>query len=298
MKKNQNQTIRMFQLTSEYLDGADNTLINGLPGFLECQNEINLNNTKIRSQYDLQTRKITGFAVEKKSIRNELTSVALDISNRVELFASNTGNQELKNDIHFTISSFNKISENECVSKCDNIYTNALTFLTELEPYGVTAALLSNFQDLIIKYTNNLSRSQSEINIGKIATSEIANLISANQQQFEKMDLIVKMLKSTAPEFVNGYFESRNINSAAYRPISIRFFLFDNFSKPIPMVLVTNEELKIRRRTGEKGIIYLKNIKEGSFEFTFSKVGYATVKRVVNVTPNERTDIKVVMVLD
>jgi hypothetical protein len=298
MKKNQNQTIKMFQLTSEYLNESDSTLLNGLPGFQECKNEINLNNTKIRSQYDLQTRKITGFAVEKKSIRNELTEVALDISNRVEAYATNTGDLELKKDIHYTVSFLNKISENELISKCDNIHSTANSLVSDLSTYGVTPAQLTHFKDLINKFNNTISRSQSEINIGKMATSEIVHLINANQQQFEKMDLIIKMLKSTAPELVNGYFESRNINSAAHRPISIRFFLFDNLSKPIPMVLVSNEELKIRRRTGSKGIIYLKNIREGSFEFTFSKIGYTTVKRMVNVIPSERTDIKVVMALD
>lgn len=66
MKKYQNQTVKMFQLTSEYLEGSNSVILNGIPGFQECKDEINLNNSKLRSQYDLQTRKITGYAIEKK----------------------------------------------------------------------------------------------------------------------------------------------------------------------------------------------------------------------------------------
>lgn len=227
-----------------------------------------------------------------------MTDVALDISNRIEVYATNIGDDELKEDIHFTATSFVRLSENECISICDNIYLKGNTLLTELSTYGVNTALLSNFQDLIIKYTSNISRSQSEINIGKLATTEINQLITANLKLMEKMDLIVKMVKSTAPEFVKGYFESRNTGAAAHRPFSLRFFVMDNKMKPISMVLVSNDELKLRRRTGESGIIQFKNLKEGSYEFTFSKTGYSTVKINANITPRERTDNRVIMLME
>lgn len=295
MTKNQNETLKMFELVSDFLDGTESSLLDGLPGFQDCKTKFNENKTKLRTQHELQTRNIVGFAVEKKEIRKQATDLAVDISNRMEALALNTNNSELKTDMYFTNSGLNRMTENECISTMNNIHNRATSLLSDLGIYGVNELILTQFKNAIDLFTENVSKTQSEINISKLATAEIVFLFSANMQLLNTMDVLVNLVKIEHPEFVKGYFESRNINLPIHRPYSIRFIVVDGQSTPISGVLVSNQSLNIRRKTISKGIMNLKNIAEGTYEFTFSKVGYITLKKSVNVNPNERNDEKIIL---
>ncbi len=295
MTKNQNEALKMFELVSDFLDESPSTLLDGLPGFQECKTKFKSNKTKLRTQHELQTRNIVGFAVEKKEIRKHATDIAVDISNRIEAFALNTNNIELKTDMYYTNSSLSRMNENECISNLNNIHNRASSLLSELGIYGVNQLNLTEFKNSIDLFSEYASKTQSEINISKLATAEIRFLFSANMQLLTIMDVLVNMAKTEHPEFVKGYFESRNINLAIRRPYSIRFIVVDSQSTPLGGVLVSNELLDVRRRTIAKGVMNLKNIPEGTHEFTFSKVGYTTVKKDVDVNPSERNDEKIIL---
>ena len=295
MNKPQNQTLKMFQLTSDFLNESDPLLLNNLPNFHAYKDEFNLNTNKLRTQHDIQTRNITGYTIEKKGIQNDLIDKALNISNRIEAYAMNNGNNELKKDMHFTISDFKRFNENECLANCNNIYDKATELATALVSYGVTTALLTQMHDSITSFASKMDSSQQQINITKLATSEIAALFNTNMQLLNVMDVLVKMAKSANPDFVKGYFESRNMDLPAQRQFSIRLTIVDSHQAPIPSVLVTNDELRIRRRCSLKGIMLLRNINEGVYNFTFTKMGYTTQTKSIYVQYNSRTDERVVM---
>ncbi len=295
MNKFQNQTLKMFQVISEFLDGTESSILDGLPGFQEFKDKFNLNRTNLRSQHELQSRNITGFALDKKEIRTEMTEHAVDISNKIVAYGTVTNNTELVDDMHYTKYEFKKMSDNEFLARSLNIHSKAVELLPNLGSYNVTADLLTSFNQTINNFEANLVKPITEINTVKLATAEIANLFDVNKQLLIKMDRLVLILKNTNPEFVKGYFESRNLDQPSGRPYSIRISVVDSESNAVSNVLVENKTLGIRRRTRVKGLMFLRNIEGGDHEFTFTKAGYITQNKIISVNPNERADVTVVI---
>lgn len=295
MTKSQNQTWKMFQLVEELLDGTETSILDGLPGFQPYKVEFKSNNTKINSQYILQSRNITGFALNKKEHRVDMINQAIDISNKIVAFASNTGDSELKKDMRYPLTVMNRFSDNECKVACEYIHNKATELITDLADYAIDATILNNFKGLILQFEEKMNKPQVEINITKLATNEIANLFKNNSILLAKMDLLVLVVRYTKPEFYKAYFESRAIDRAPSRKLSIRIFVTNEQGHLIPEARIKNESLNINRKTSQKGVMYLKNIEEGTYEFTVSKLGYESKTVSVAVGVNERTDAVVIL---
>ena len=293
MNKGQNQTMKMFQLTSEYLEGTDSAILNGLPGFQGFKTEFNVNRGKLRAQYELQTRNITGYALDKKEARKEMIDQAVDISNKIVAYATISDNTELVDDMHYTTNGLNRAKDNECIVKCVTIHNKGTALLTHLTDYDVTAIMLTNFQTSINKFDACLVKPQTQINTVKLATAEIISLFTATSQLLTKMDRLVLVLKNTQPDFVRGYFESRAIDQAPARPYSIRITVLTMNNLGIVNALVKNEVLGVKRRTSAKGNVFIRNIAEGTYDFVISKSGYVSQTKSISVTPGERTDVVV-----
>lgn len=295
MNKSQIQSLKMFQLTSEYLDATDSVLLNGLPGFQALKTELNTNRSKLRTQHELQSRTITGYALDKKETRMEMTNQAIDISNKIVAYTTITDNTELVDDMHFTNYGLKRVKDNECIVKCLNIHNKAVSLLTELADYDVTALMLTNFQTTINKFDVSLVKPQTQINTVKLATAEINSIFNATSQILNKMDRLVLVLKNTQPDFVNGYFESRALDQLPVRPYSIKISVLNSSNQPIMNALIKNDALGIKRRTSIKGNVLLKNIPEGTHDFIISKSGYVSQTKKIAVTPGERTNVLVVL---
>jgi hypothetical protein len=295
MNKGQNQTMKMFQLTSEYLDGIDSAILDGLPGFQGFKTEFNNNRGKLRAQYELQSRTITGYALGKKEIRMDMTDQAVDISNKIVAYATITNNTELIDDMHYTTNGLRKAKDNECIVKCLNIHNKAVSLLTELGDYDVTALMLTTFQTTINKFDSSLVKPQTQINTVKLATAEINSLFNASSQLLNKMDRLVLVLKNTQPDFVKGYFESRALDQAVGRHFSIKITVMNSSNQTIMNALVKNDALGVKRRTTAKGNVFFRNIAEGTHDFIISKSGYVSQTKKIAVTPGERTDVVVVL---
>ena len=295
MNKSQNKTMKMFQLTSEYLDGTDSAILDGLPGFQGFKTEFNNNRGKLRSQYELQSRTITGYALGKKEIRMDMTDQAVDISNKIVAYATISENTELIDDMHFTTNGLRKAKDNECIVKCLNIHNKAVSLLTELADYNVTDVMLTGFQTTINKFDASLVKPQTQINTVKLATAEINSLFNASSQLLNKMDRLVLVLKNTQPDFVKGYFESRALDQAAGRHFSIKITVMNSSNQNIMNALVKNDALGVKRRTSAKGNVFFRNIAEGTHDFVIAKAGYVSKTESIAVTPGERTDVVVTL---
>ena len=291
-------------------------------GICETNNGAWSGNAIFKAGYDLWKAKISGieenrlkqntivsgFTVDKANKREAMTSKALFIANRAQSFANVSNNPILLNSVKFTPSDMIRARDTDVVGMCQIIHTMVSDFTTDLLPFGVIGAMITDLQTAIADFTASLSMPAVMIAMIKRATENIARLLKeADEVLTNRMDLDIELFRKSDPDFYSQYKTSRNIISTGTRSVSVlgNVTLAEtgeamkgvalSFVLQPTGLMATEAGKPLVKKSAEKGNFKIGSLPEGNYTVTVKKIGYREQVLSVIVTDGETSKMKVKM---
>jgi len=195
----------------------------------------------------LSSGSVTGVTLDTIIIRQTMTDIALKCGDAVSAYASSVNNNTLRQKVTYTISSLNRLRKEDIDDICQQIHDEANTHIVAAGPFGYDATDVTDLATAINLYRTSMqnpraftvSKKQANENI-KLLTREIVDNL------FEKqMDRMAKTLRTSNPEFVQGYFYSREIINLGSTTAKVRGSVKNALEEPLVGVTIT------MRKTGQ-----------------------------------------------
>ena len=265
----------------------------------------------IEQNRDAQTIETTGVTTDKNGKRVVMTEKALFMANRLQSYANVVGNSEILESVQYSASDLKKARDTDVVGICNAILTRANANATALATYGVTAALITEFQTAITAYSATLSKPTAAKAQTKTATENLTKLFKeADDLLVKRLDLDIELFKVSKPDFYSQYKTGRiiiptgggvaallgNVTVAGSgEPLKGVIFTFatENSGKLKAASTATVDTLV--KKSAEKGSFRILSMPEGTYNVTIKKVGYKDQVVTVYVANGETTNLKIEM---
>jgi hypothetical protein len=214
MKKNQNNKFSMY-LAVLKICRENNSVWNNLPAFAASFTDYENSIGKIEFALEMQGKNIKGVSGTKYAVIKTCIDGALLVAGALCAFASDMNDLALKARINFKKSSIKSEREIVTLQRCKLLYDEAQSRINLLGDYGVTPAVLDDFQLKINAFASYVSAPRIAIVERKGATDEISKMIARIDGILKsKMDKLIESFRATRPEFFRLYFDSRIIVDA------------------------------------------------------------------------------------
>lgn len=297
MNSKQEARLNMYHAVIAYCD-ANNPIVLTIPAFDTALTSFRAKVSSIETTAQQEAQVISGVATDKNELRNSLCQQAADIAAVVYAFAASGNNNTLKEAVDFSKSDLRELRDDQLAPTCQNIHDAANTNLAALAPYGITAPMLSSFQDLIDDYSDAVPAPRNAAALRKTYAAALKTLFSeADEILKEQMDKTAVQFKTANEEFYNTYKNNRIILDPAVSSTQIAGVVRDQWTNnPVAGVAIQVDGESYATTTNGNGEYTLKIPEAGEFNITFTKSGYVSkTEENVEVTIGQETDLDVII---
>lgn len=297
MTSQQENQLSMYYVV-QTLCNANNSIWQNNKPFKRSYEEFTVQLPIIAQYRDTQSQNISGLAQNKTDKRKELTEKAYFVANRLQSYATVEKKNELFAKVNYARSVFAKYRDTNLIGLCNTILEQAQSALSDLADYSVNAALLTDLQNAIQAYQDELGKPRhAQINT-KTATDTLKQLFTnTNALLTERLDKDVEVFRVSNPDFYKQYFDARRIVQSARGKLSLQVTVLDAATQtPLPNVKISFKDYNTTKKTSEKGSFQIKNLSEGDYQMTLEKMGYTSLTQTFNINGSETTKLKLEMV--
>jgi hypothetical protein len=251
----------------------------------------------IEQYRNTQTQNTSGLAKNKSNKREELINQAYFVANRLQSYSTVEKNNELLGKVNYPRSIFTQYRDTNLIGLCNAVLEQAQIHLTALEEYKVKAETLSNLQNAIQAYQDDLGKPRSAQTSVKVATDALKKLfLDTNALLTSRLDKDVEVFRVSNPDFYQQYLNARRIVQSATVKLSLRVTVIDASTRmPIPNVNARFASYNTTKKTSEKGNFQIKNLAAGDYQMTLEKIGYTTLNHSFSINDRETTKLDLEM---
>lgn len=262
----------------------------------------------IESNRDMQTLETTGITTDKTSKRSAMTEKALFLENRLQSYANAVENAELRESVQYSASDLKKTRDTDVVGICNTILAQANAYAAAIAEYGVTAAMITDFQTAIAAYSSTLAKPKAAKSQTKTATENLARLFKeADDLLVKRLDLDIELFKASNPEFYSQYKTARIIiptgggatsvlgsvtNAATGEAMKGVSFTFAVENAQLTKAAGVEAVKAIVKKSAGKGGFRV-SLPENTYRVTIEKIGYKKQEVVVTVADGETAKLNV-----
>lgn len=234
---------------------------------------------------------------QKNNLRNALTSLALQVSDRIYAYGLVAKVEEIISKAKLTENSFIREKDTTIAGTVDKIIVLGTKYLDQLLPYEVDQNLLDSLDDAKTAYLTFLG-TQSEIRKkAKDATDDLAEAFANVKIEVAKMDSLINVFEGAHPDFVSEYWLNREVPDPPTLPLAISGKVIDAQSKlPLYRAKIVLQETQQERTSSEKGGFRYQNSPDGLLHLEVSIPNY--ISRIVEVEKMPGITSKVVIEMD
>ncbi len=158
-----------------------------------------------------QSTNITGITEEKMQRRQKMTDETFVVGQLVSAFAIAKNLKALDADVNYSITTLNRMPDDQVGIICDKVYVKAKENLPDLADYGITTNVLDELKALIDNYNAKTQVNKVAVNQRSEQTKVIAKLIREGKAILsDSFDKLMLILRNTNPEAYNAYVAARN----------------------------------------------------------------------------------------
>ena len=203
--------------------------------------------TTLRTTYDniidaaqQETLAITGITMDKTQARLALCNEAAGIAAAIFAYASSISDNEMKEQVNYPVSKLQNTNDELLIPVCNNILSIATTNAAAIIPYGVSAARVTAFEDIIEDYQNLIPNPRNAVSNRSAVRTSIKNLFKdADLMLKSQLDKLALQFKTTEEDFYNTYRNNRIILDAATSNTQATGTITDSVTnQPIPNVTI------------------------------------------------------------
>ena len=210
MKRFEENHLSMFK-TVDIATENHATVIDAILPLKSARTELKQIIVNLGNAVQKQSTNISGYTEEKKQRRQKMTDQTFVVGQLVSAFAIVKNMIALDGDVNYSITTLNRMSDDEVGEICNKVYLKAKEHLADLADYGITTAVLNELKELIDNYNSKTQLNKVTLEQKSEQTKIIAQLIKDGKalltNSFDKLMLI---LRNTNPEAYNAYVAARN----------------------------------------------------------------------------------------
>lgn len=237
-----------------------------------------------------------GVAADKNSVRADLENKGFTLSASMCAYASvTTGKTDLYNRVYHSKTDFSRFREAELIGVITNLHRDATTELTNLAPFGVTTATLTELMAVNDTFGSIMKNPTQAIAKRKAATERIAVLLPNAIDILEtRMDNLIVAFGAIQPEFAQVYWNVRAIHKSATSHLSLTITTLDaGTNLPVAKANLEIVGQGITRVSSDRGYNTVRNLPEGSYQLNVSRPNYATQTIPFTTVRGETTELVV-----
>jgi hypothetical protein len=201
----------------------------------------------------LSKTSVVGVTLDTTIIRQTMTNIALKCGDAVSAYASSVNNNTLRQAVTYTYSVMSKMKKEDIDDICQQIHDAANTHIAAAGAFGYDATDVTDLATAINLYRTSMqnpraftvSKKQANANIKTLVREIVDNLFE------RQMDRMAKTLRLTNPEFVQGYFFSREIINLGTTTAKVRGSVKNNLEEPLVGVAITMRKTGQLNKTAE-----------------------------------------------
>jgi hypothetical protein len=236
------------------------------------------------------------YSGDKPGARKALELQLLDIARALKAYAMATADAELSKDAHLTESQARRLPEVALLGQAKRFADLATAHLAVLGPFGVAAAQITELQARANAFSALLDDPGKAIARRHAATLELEALRKKGLLLCKLLDFLVPMYRDTEPDFVGRYKIARRITDPAYRKRALVVRVSGANGGPVYNALISLPALKLQRKTGPGGQIYVDRLKPGIHKLHIAAEGYQPLEQEVKISAHVGKVVEVVLV--
>jgi hypothetical protein len=191
----------------------------GIPAFVNAVNELKQQVTDIQSVRQQQTEADSkGTTKDKGSAIDRLAELSLKVANPVYVYAFNTQNNDLRQKVSVNKNTFYNTHDRTALTVAKIIAAEAKTRNEALREYGISDTDITELEAAIVQLEELIDAPSGVIGERKMHTENIRTLfVRADSVIYDKLDKLIRLFKTSSPEFFALYGNARNIVNTAAR---------------------------------------------------------------------------------
>lgn len=275
----QEAKLNMFNAVISYCDEST-AITAALPAFATELTAFKNSVEAIDETAQLEAQVITGIAINKADMKEELSVAAENLAAALFAYATAEDDPILQQKANYTLSDFQRMKDDELGIITQNLHDDASPIVASLENYGVTAATLTTFEGLIDDYNATVSAPRNAVALRKTYGTQLKTLFKVSDDFLkERLDKLAIHFKQTQPEFYFTYKNNRRIINAPTSSTQAKGVITDSASGlPVFEVAITVEDQEYSATSDVEGNYSLKIPVPGFYNLIFTKEGYQTLQ--------------------
>jgi hypothetical protein len=159
-----------------------------------------------------------GATKEKDSAFDRMTELSLKVADPLYVYGFNTGNSRLMEKVSVNKHMFYNVHDQEALTLAKIIAGEAEANASILPDYGINAADIAELDAAIAQVGKLINAPASVIGERKLRTGSLRELfVAADSVIFDKLDRLIRVFKTSSPEFFALYGNARNVINTAAR---------------------------------------------------------------------------------
>jgi len=290
--------LNMYRATQKHC--TDNaSIVATLPAFETLLNSFNVKLSALISLTQQEDLQVKGITVDKSESKKSLCHLATDIAAPIFAFGSATANNQLKQEVNFTLTELLRTKDDVLAPRCQNIKDLGTANLGALKPYGITEAGLTALQTEIDNYQLKVPTPRNSAAQKKTIRENIKKLFGEIDTVLkEQMDKTVVGFKAGNPDFISTYKANRVIIDPGKSTTTLKGTVQNAAGKlPISGASILVKEIDSNATSSASGTWQVKPIVAGTYTIIISATNFkekvepaVTVKQGQIVTLNTTLD--------
>jgi hypothetical protein len=191
----------------------------GVPAFVNAVNALKNRVSDIQSATQQQTETSSKGVTKDKSLSvDRLVELSLKIADPLYVYAFDTTNNRLLEKVNVNKTSFYNVHDHASLTLAKIIVAEAKTYSAALNDYGINNADIMELESVASQLESLLNAPSGAIGERKLYTSNLRELfVAADSIIYDKLDKLIRLFKSSSPEFFTLYHNARNVVNTAAR---------------------------------------------------------------------------------
>lgn len=279
------------------------TPTSGIPAFAGVKSTTENKLVLIDQLDQIVIRSVKDVTLDTILLRETMSNIALKCGDAVSAYASTINNNVLRGKVTYTLPQLNRFKKDEVDDICQAIHDEANTHIASAGAFGYTATDVSDLLTAIQLYRSSMqdprsfivSKTQAVTNIKLL----IREIIDINLKQ--QIDKMVNTLKTSHPDFVQGYFLSREIINLGTTHAKLRGTVTNDLGTFLVgasiFITRTGETEKVAQTLSIAGGKYsISPIPVDDYDFYWEHIGYETQTEInVHISAGEEVNRHIIL---
>ncbi len=186
-------------------------------------------------------KKTTGVTTDTKNIRATMQLIAHKCASALSAYAATQKNNTLRAKVNYTLNNMSAKKKEEIDDICQTIHYEATIHLTVATNFGYSQTDLNDLQQAITLYRVRMQDPRQAIITRRTALDTLRAQIKEIKTILFKqiLDSMVNTLRLTQPQFVSGYFQSRQIIDLGSTQAKLRGTIKSQNQQPLISATIT-----------------------------------------------------------